>query len=100
MSSRFLAIDPSEVASAAADLDRIAQRLTDALGMARPVTAVTAPARDEVSVGTAAAASELGTQFGVDAASGIHELRKIAAVLRAAASGMDAADDANAAGFR
>ncbi|GAC51567.1 PE family protein [Gordonia amicalis] len=87
MSNTQLRVDPAELFSAATELDKIADRLELALNGAGPKLAVHAQGRDEVSTATAASFTSVAREFEKDTATGILELRKIAALLRAQASG-------------
>ena len=100
MASTNLNVDPVELASAAGDLDRLADRLESSLRLHTPNLGVPAAGRDEVSVSTAGTFDQVAERFGTDSATAVHELRKIAAVLRSQATGFTRADDDAASGLR
>ncbi|MCH5642228.1 PE family protein [Gordonia sp. ABSL49_1] len=100
MTDSQLRVDPSELLVAAADLDRIAERLEHSVTSAGHTLQVAPQGRDEVSIAAADSFSTVAETFGADAASGVHELRKIAAVLRAQAAGFTQGDDDAASMFR
>ncbi len=100
MSSSQLRVEPAELISAASDLDRIADRLELALiGAGRSLT-VAAQGRDEVSAAAAASFSAVAASFEKDTATGVLEMRKIAAVLRAQAAGFIEGDAEASDAFR
>lgn len=92
MSNAQLRVDPAELLSAAADLDRIADRLELALTSAGRALPVAAQGRDEVSTAAAASFTTVAEVFEKDSATGVLEMRKIAAVLRAQAAGFTEGD--------
>ncbi|WP_439029708.1 PE family protein [Gordonia terrae] len=92
MSNAQLRVDPAELLSAAADLDRIADRLELALTSAGRALPVAAQGRDEVSTAAAASFTTVAEEFEKDSATGVLEMRKIAAVLRAQAAGFTEGD--------
>ena len=95
-----LSVDPDELITAARDLDRLADRIeTSVISTADRRTVATA-GRDEVSVAVAGSFDAVARGFDADAASGVFELRKIAATLRAQATRVVDADDAVARGLR
>ncbi|MDS1113967.1 PE family protein [Gordonia westfalica] len=100
MSNAQLRVEPAELISAAGDLDKIAERLELALAGAQGALSVPAQGRDEVSVASAASFTTVAEKFEKDTATGVLELRKIAATLRAQASGLIDSDSAAAAAFR
>ncbi|MEO9329833.1 PE family protein [Gordonia aurantiaca] len=100
MSNTHLRVQPAELAAAAGELDKIADRLELALAGARDSLSVPAQGRDEVSVAAAASFTTVAEKFGQDTASGVLELRKIAATLRAQASGLIDTDAEAASAFK
>ena len=97
MTHSQLSVDPAELLSAAADIDRIADRVERSLLAAGQALPVAPQGRDEVSVAAATTFSAVAENFSADTATGVHELRKIAAVLRAQAHGFVEGDaDASA----
>ncbi|KAF0970146.1 MULTISPECIES: PE family protein [Gordonia] len=100
MSNTQLRVEPDALFSAAGDLDKIADRLELALNGAGPKLAVHAQGRDEVSTATAASFTSVAREFEKDTATGILELRKIAALLRAQASGFIEGEAEAAAAFK
>ncbi|GAA1479963.1 hypothetical protein GCM10009624_04030 [Gordonia sinesedis] len=100
MAAAHLDVDPSELMSAASDLDRLADQLEGSVRTHTPALAVHAAGRDEVSVTTADTFDVQARRFGEDSASAVRELRKIAAVLRDQATGFVRADDDAAAHLR
>lgn len=100
MADRQLTVNPAELFSAAADLDRLADRLETTLGGSDLALATPAAGRDEVSTVAAGSFTAVTGDFRTDAASGVLELRKIAATLRAQASGYLRVDDEVSAALR
>ncbi|WP_238422602.1 PE family protein [Gordonia sp. 'Campus'] len=100
MSNPQLRVDPAELISAAADLDRIADRLELVLTSAGRALPVVAQGRDEVSTAAARSFTEVADAFEKDSATGVLEMRKIAAVLRAQASGFTEGDAEASAAFK
>ncbi|MBY4573646.1 PE family protein [Gordonia paraffinivorans] len=98
MSDNQIRVEPAELVTAAAELDKIADRLESTLVGTRDALSVPAQGRDEVSLAAAASFTTVAEKFGQDTASGVLEMRKIAATLRAQAAGlMDGDADASAA---
>ncbi|MGC4961983.1 PE family protein [Gordonia sp. DT218] len=95
-----LDVDPAELISAAGRLDGLADRLEQSLGAAEPALTVHAAGQDEVSETSARSFNAVAETFATDSARGVEELRKIAAVLRAQATGYRAGDDDAASAFR
>lgn len=85
MSTGELNVDSGELLRAAGDLDRLADELEQGVALHRPSLVVQAAGRDEVSTTAAATFGGVAETFTDTAAAGVHELRKIAAVLRAQA---------------
>ncbi|GAC00793.1 hypothetical protein GONAM_19_01070 [Gordonia namibiensis NBRC 108229] len=100
MSNAQLRVEPAELMSAAVDLDKIADRLEMALTGAGPKLTVDAQGRDEVSTATAASFTKVARDFEKDSATGVLELRKIAALLRAQAAGFIEGEAEAAAAFK
>ncbi|MDL9936713.1 PE family protein [Gordonia sp. ABSL1-1] len=100
MDDSVLRVDPAQLASAAGDIDVIVHRLEQALVGAGRTLPVEPAGRDEVSVAAAHSFTEVARRFGADTATGIRELRKIAAVLRAQGDGFAADEEAAARGLR
>ena len=100
MSESQLRVEPAELISAATDLDRIADRLEQAVIGAGRALPVPAQGRDEVSAAAAASFSAVAEKFEKDSVSGVLEMRKIAAVLRAQAMGFLDGDAEASAAFR
>ena len=95
-----LSVEPDELNSAAADLDRLADRLERTIGTATVRTTVTAAGCDEVSTSVANSFTSGARAFDDDAATGVLELRKLAATLRLQATRVVDVDDAAAGGLR
>ncbi|WP_019926185.1 PE family protein [Nocardia sp. BMG111209] len=89
--------DPVRADRAAADLDALADRLDVDLRVRRPALAVSAPGTDEVSRRAALTLSEVAADYGDRAASGVLELRKLAATLRAQSRSLAGMESDNAA---
>lgn len=100
MSNSRLRVEPAELISAASDLDRIADRLELALTGAGRALPVAAQGRDEVSTAAAASFTAVAEKFEKDTATGVLEMRKIAAVLRAQAAGFIEGDAKASDAFR
>ena len=100
MSNAQLRVEPTELISAAVDLDKIADRLELALTGAGSKLSVHAQGRDEVSTATAASFTTVAREFENNTATGVLELRKIAALLRAQASGFIDGEAEAAAAFK
>jgi len=93
MSTGELNVDAGELLRAAGDLDRLANDLEQGVAGHRPALVVQAAGRDEVSTTAAATFGAVAETFTDTAAAGVHELRKIAAVLRAQARNFGTAED-------
>ncbi|MYR08831.1 PE domain-containing protein [Gordonia sp. SID5947] len=100
MATEKLDVEPAELISAAGRLDGLADRLQRSLGAATPALIVRAAGRDEVSEISACSFTTVARRFTEDAARGVEELRKIAAMLRMQATKYREADDAAASAFR
>ncbi|WAC56416.1 PE family protein [Gordonia sp. SL306] len=100
MTDAQLDVDPAELISAAGRLDGLADRLEQSLGASAPALTVHAAGRDEVSETSARSFNAVAETFATDSARGVEELRKIAAVLRAQATGYRAGDDDAASAIR
>ncbi len=100
MAEHQLNVNPAELFSAAADLDKLADRLETTLGVSDTGLATPAAGRDEVSSTAAASFTAVTERFRSDAGSGVLELRKIAATLRAQATGYVRIDDEVTAAMR
>jgi uncharacterized protein YukE len=85
LSTGELNVDSGELLRAAGDLDRLANELERGVAAHRSSLVVPAAGRDEVSTTAAATFGSVAETFSGTAAAGVHELRKIAAVLRAQA---------------
>lgn len=99
MSQSKLRVDPAELITAASDLDRIADRLEQALVASGRALPVAPQGRDEVSQAAATSFTAVAEDFETNSATGILEMRKIAAVLRAQAVGFTEGDADAAAAF-
>lgn len=95
-----LSVDPDELITAAKDLDLLADRVERSLIGTTDRRTVTPAGRDEVSIAVANSFDAVAGGFDADAASGVLEVRKLAATLRAQATGVVDADDAVARGLR
>ena len=95
-----LSVDPDELITAAKDLDLLADRVERSLIGTTDRRTVAPAGRDEVSIAVANSFDAVAGGFDADAASGVLELRKLAATLRAQATGVVDADDAVARGLR
>lgn len=93
MSNEQLSVEPDELRAAAAKLDALAQRLGTTLDAQVPNLTAPASGSDEVSETSAATFNQVATDFEADGEQAVHELRKIAAVLRAQAGGYQRAED-------
>jgi tetrahydromethanopterin S-methyltransferase subunit B len=95
-----LNVDSDELLRAAIDLDHLADQVEAALAQHQPALAVMAAGRDEVSTAAATTLTTVAETFAEGTAVGVHELRKIAAVLRAQASGYRGAEETIEEAFR
>lgn len=95
-----LSVDSDELLTAAADLDRLADRVERSVIGASGRKTIAAAGRDEVSVAVARSFDAVAQGFDADAASGVLELRKLAATLRAQATRIVGADDEIARSMR
>ncbi|WP_431817579.1 PE family protein [Gordonia jacobaea] len=95
-----LSVDPDELITAAKDLDLLADRVERSLIGTTDRRTVAPAGSDEVSIAVANSFDAVAGGFDADAASGVLELRKLAATLRAQATGVVDADDAVARGLR
>lgn len=100
MTGSRLNVDPDELIRAATELDRLADRLGSALAQHLPTLSVASAGRDEVSTVAAQTLTAVGADFAAATAAGVSELRKIAAVLRAQASGYRGAEESIEEAFR
>jgi uncharacterized protein YukE len=100
MTRSQLNVNPDELLRAATDLDRLADQVEDALTQHLPALAVTPAGRDEVSATAADTLTAVAEKFAESTSTGVHELRKIAAVLRAQASGYRGAEETIEEAFR
>lgn len=90
-----VAVNPTEIRSAATRLDQLAARLDAVLDARGAELPVAASGTDEVSVRAAGTFNAVAQGFTTESGSAAHELRKIAAVLRSQAQGYDRAEDDN-----
>lgn len=95
MSSGFdvLRMKPAEVTDATRQLDELASRAEKLMRAEGPNLRVVAPGRDEVSVRVASTLNEVHAEFGKVSDDGTHEIRAIAATLRAHADNIVAAEE-------
>lgn len=100
MADSTLSVETDELISAAADLDRLADRLERTIRAATARTTVAEAGRDEVSTTVADSFTRVARAFDDDAATGVLELRKLAATLRAQATRVVDVDDVIAGGLR
>lgn len=100
MAKEQLNVDSDELLRAAVELDRLADEVEAALAQHQPALAVAPAGRDEVSTTTAATLTAVAETFAEGTSVGVHELRKIAAVLRAQASGYRGAEETIEEAFR
>jgi uncharacterized protein YukE len=100
MNRSQLNVDPDELLRAATDLDRLADQVEGALAQHLPALTVAPAGRDEVSATAANTLTTVAVQFAESTSAGVHELRKIAAVLRAQAGGYRGADESIEEAFR
>ncbi|MQY22483.1 PE domain-containing protein [Nocardia macrotermitis] len=95
-----LAFDHEMARETASRLDSLADRLDGQLHDAQPALGPAAAALDPVSVATARTLHEVGASFRESYRTGPHELRKIAANLRAHADSFGNADGETVDAFR
>ncbi|ORM25085.1 PE family protein [Williamsia sp. 1135] len=100
MGSDQLNVDSDELLRAAIELDTLADGLEVTLAQEKPNLSVDPAGRDEVSVAAATTLSAVAETFVGGASVGVHELRKIAAVLRAQAVGYRGAEETIEEAFR
>ncbi|MBA4025434.1 MAG: PE family protein [Gordonia sp.] len=100
MGNDQLNVDSDELLRAAGELDTLADGLEVALAQEKPNLSVDPAGRDEVSVAAATTLSAVAETFVGGASAGVHELRKIAAVLRAQAVGYRGAEETIEEAFR
>lgn len=100
VTKEHLNVDSDELLKAAVELDRLADEVGAALAQHQPALTVAPAGRDEVSTTGAATLSTVAETFVEGASVGVHELRKIAAVLRAQASGYRGAEETIEEAFR
>ena len=100
MSSDQLKVDSVELLRAAGELDALADGLEAALSQEKSALSVNPAGRDEVSVAAATTLSAVAESYVRGASAGVHELRKIAAVLRAHAVGYRGAEETIEEAFR
>lgn len=75
-------LDPQQLTEAAGKLDRLASDLESGLAQQAPALSVKPAGADEVSTRAADTFNAAAGDFHTNAAAGVHELRKIAEVLR------------------
>lgn len=92
--------DPPQVRQAGTELDALAARLEDALRVNLPALAVEPAGMDEVSVRAADTLRAVATSYDDSTTRGVHEIRKLAAALRAQTDQLVRMDEDNAGGFR
>lgn len=100
MAKEQLNVDSDELLKAAVDLDGLADEVQADLAQHRPALAVAPAGRDEVSTTAAATLSAVAVDYAEGTSTGVHELRKIAAVLRAQAVGYRGAEETIEEAFR
>lgn len=100
MAKGQLNVDSDELLKAAVDLDRLADEVEAAVAQHRPSLTVVPAGRDEVSTTVAGTLSTVADNFADGTSVGVHELRKIAAVLRAQAVGYRGAEETIEEAFR
>lgn len=91
--------DPGRARGAARDLDALADRLASALRADGPLLSVRPAGRDEVSAAAARTLHHVGNSYTTAAEQAVHELRKLAAVVRAQVDGVLEMELGNAGGF-
>ncbi|MFE3222505.1 PE family protein [Nocardia sp. NPDC059228] len=96
---RGVRFDADEVLAAAADLEAMADRLEAALGADGEALSVPAAGSDKVSLAAADTLTAVGASFVSQSASGVDELRKLAAVVRDQAHTFGQVETANAVDF-
>lgn len=98
MSNTF-EFDAVAAGTAAGSLDALVDRLTSELAEAGPALRVAPAGTDEVSDRAALTANDVAVDFLAGADRGVHEMRKLAAGLRAQISEFDRMETDNSAGF-
>ncbi|MBF6319879.1 PE family protein [Nocardia cyriacigeorgica] len=91
--------DAAGAGAAARELDSLADRLEQALTSREAALKVEPAGADEVSRAAAQTMSEVATSFADSTAAGVHELRKLAAVLRSQITEFGRSESDSAAGF-
>ncbi|MGA6205420.1 PE family protein [Nocardia testacea] len=90
---------PDLARSAGGELDALADRLETALRVDGPLLHIAPAGADEVSVGAAQTLSRVGDSYTTSGELFVHELRKLAAAVRAQAVGMREMEQTNADSF-
>ncbi|WP_405489138.1 PE family protein [Nocardia sp. NBC_00511] len=96
---RGVRFDADAVRAAAASLDAMADRLESALGSEGTALAVPAAGSDPVSLTAADTLTAVGASYVTQGASGVDELRKLAAVVRGQADAFGQVESSNATDF-
>lgn len=91
--------DPAAAGEAAARLDGLADRLEEGLRANEQGLTVEPAGLDAVSQRAAQTMNQVAANYAANAAAGVLELRRLAAVLRGQIVGLGRADDDNAAVF-
>lgn len=91
--------DPTLAIRIATDLDDLANRLESDLRANASALAAPAPGLDEVSLRAAATLGEVASSFDLTSTSGVVELRRLAATLRAQSRELVGMDSGNAVDF-
>ena len=99
MNTNELHVDPTQLRSAAARLDALADRMDGVYTTQAAGLAVEPSGLDEVSVRAAKTFNAVAEDFDTDGKTASHELRKIAAVLRLQAGGFSRAEQQNTETF-
>lgn len=87
-----LRMQPAEVTDATRQLDELASRAERLMQVEQSNLRVAAPGLDEVSARVASTLNDVHIEFGKAADQGTHEIREIAATLRAHADNVVAAE--------
>lgn len=98
MSNTF-EFDAIAASQAASSLDALVDRLTTELTAVAPALHVAPAGVDEVSGRAALTANDVADDFLTNTESGVHEMRKLAAGLRAQVTAFDQMETDNAGGF-